>query len=269
MAQDNTIPHGKPGIASFESETWGNKGEIRFGDTPVKTMARTVVAGADLDLKLYSVVSVIAGVLALAVNGTTAGAASGTATFSTAAVSANDTVTINGRVYTFKAAVTTTADEVLVGADELECAANLAAAVNATEADAGTLFGSDTTINEDVRATVSAGVVTLIALNPGDEGNAITLAKSGANIAVSGGTLTGGDDDLDTKPYGILAEPVVMTNGQSMSVEFIRTGHFNMDALTWDASFATEESKRSAFEGSLSPGIFISKPEFNDDGVPV
>lgn len=269
MAQDNTIPHGKPGIASFESETWGNKGEPRFGDGIARTVARTVSAGADLDLPIYSVVSIIAGVLALAVSGTAAGSASGTITLSVAVPSADETVTIDGRVYTFKAAVTTVADEVLIGADLTATAANLASAINATAADSGVKFGSLTTANVDVRATSSAGVVTVIARDAGDEGNAITLAETGANIAVSGATLTGGDDDEDIRPYGILAAPIVMTNGQSMSVPLYVDGHWNMDALNWDATYVTDEQKQRAFEGSVNPGILISKPLYNSDGIPV
>lgn len=268
MAQDNTIPHGKPGIASFESETWGNKGEPRFGDGIARTVTRTISAGANLDLPIYSVVSIIAGVLALAVSGTAAGSASGTVTFSTAVPSANDTVTINGRVYTFKAAVTTTADEVLIGATLAETATNLAAAINATAASAGVLFGSETTENEDVRATAATTITTIIARDAGDEGNAITLAKSGTNIAVSAATLSGGDDDEDIRPYGILAAPVVMDSGDSMSVPLYVDGHWNMDALNWDSTYVTDEQKERAFEGSVNPGILISKPKYNSDGIP-
>lgn len=268
MAQDNTIPYGKPGIASFESETWGNKNEPRFGEGVPTTVSRQVTAAADLDLPLYSVISLIGGVIALAVLGATAGSATGTVTFSTAVPSADDTVTVNGRVYTFKAAVDETADEVLIGGTLAETAANLAAAINATEASAGVLFGSATTQNEDVVATVSGAVTTVIANNPGDEGNAITLAKSGTNIAVSGANLTGGDDDVDTKPYAITAAPIVMSNGDTMNVPLYREGHWDMDALTWDATYATDESRRTAFEGSLSPNIFISKRGYNSDGIP-
>ena len=268
MANDNTIPHGKPGVASFESETYGNSGEPRFGDTPSPTLARMVTAGADLDLKLYSVVSLIAGVLALAVSGSAAGAATGTVTFSVAVASAAETVTIGGRVYTFRAAVDEIADEVLAGSTFTESAENLVAAINATAAGSGTTFGSLTTQNTDVRATLSGAVITLHALDAGDEGNGIALAKSGTNIAVSGATLSGGDDDADIKPYGVLAAPVVMLNGETMSVPIYVGGHWNVDALTWDDTFASDEAKMRAFEGSLNPGILVSKPKYNSDNFP-
>lgn len=59
MAQDNTIPLGKPGIASFESETYGNAAELLFGDTPpVASQVAAVEAGANLDLPLGAVVNI-------------------------------------------------------------------------------------------------------------------------------------------------------------------------------------------------------------------
>ncbi len=59
MAQDNTIPLGKPGIASFESESWGNHAELLFGDTPaVATQVKTVLAGGAIDFPLGQVVNI-------------------------------------------------------------------------------------------------------------------------------------------------------------------------------------------------------------------
>ena len=34
MAVDTTLPNGEPGVASFASETFGNLGDVLFGDTP-------------------------------------------------------------------------------------------------------------------------------------------------------------------------------------------------------------------------------------------
>jgi hypothetical protein len=213
-------------------------------------------------------VSVIAGVIALAASGTAQGAASGTITISTAAPSNNETVTINGRVYTFKTALTTAADEVLIGGSINNAAANLAAAINDTGVE-GTNYGTGTAVNDHVSATVAGGVVTVVARDPGDEGNAITLAETGANIAVSGATLSGGSDDPDALPFGILAHPIVMTNSQSMSVAFYREGHWDMDQLNWGATFVTDEQKKRAFENSRSPNIFISKKKFNNNQIAV
>lgn len=265
---DTNIPFGNPGIASFATESSAGPVEPRYGEGVPTTTHMTVTAGADLDLPLYSVVSVIGGVLALAALGSGAGSATGTVTFATAVPADGDTVTIAGHVYTFRSAPAAV-DDVQIGATLNETAANLASAINADPDGDGTAYYTGTAANDDVVASVTGAEVTVIAANPGDEGNAITLAESGTNITVSGANLTGGDDDVDTKPYGILAEPVVMTNGQSMPVSLYREGHWNMDALTWDASYATEASKKTAFEGSLSPNIFVSKKKFPNDAIPV
>jgi hypothetical protein len=86
----------------------------------------------------------------------------GALTFSDLAIAA-ETVTIDGTVYTFRAAVSTTADEVLIGADANACAVNLAHAINATPAQSGTLFGSATVAHTKFTASASAGVVTILA----------------------------------------------------------------------------------------------------------
>jgi hypothetical protein len=271
MAQDTTIGHGAPGIASFVTESFGSAGEPRYGEGVPTTTDEVVTVGADVDLPIYSVVSVIAGVLALASIGTAQGAATGTITQAVAAAANNDTVTINGRVYTFKTALSvgpTVPNEVLAGANLTASATNLAAAINGTTG-AGTLFSTGTTPNAHVSATSAAGVVTVTARDPGDEGNAITLAEVGSNTSVSGATLTGGSDDPDALPFGILAHPVVMLNGESMSVSFYREGHWDMDQLNWHASFATDAQKKKAFENSRSPNIFISKKKFNNNQIAV
>ncbi len=271
MAQDTTLGHGAPGIASFATQSFGGPGEPRYGEGVPTTIHETVSAGADLNLPIYSVVSVIAGVLALATIPTaTQGAATGTLTIANAVPADGDTFTINGQAYTFRA-TPDDAYEVDIGADIAATRANLIAAING-DAGAGTAYGEDTEANPYVYAVAgSAGVTTLFARDPGDEGDSITLAKvfaTGANGSVSGGNLTGGSDDADALPFGILADPVVMTNGQSMSVAFYREGHWDMDQLNWSAGW-TDAMKVKAFEGSRSPNIFISKKKFNNDQIAV
>ena len=270
MAQDTTLGHGKPGIASFETQSFGGPSEPRYGEGVPTTTHHVVTAAADLDLPLYSVVSVIAGVLALATIGAAQGAATGSVTQASAAASDGDTVTINGRVYTFKTALSTgptVPNEVLAGANISATAANLAAAINASTG-VGTLYSVGTVVNADVTASPAAGVVTLTARNPGDEGNAITLAESGSNTTVSGATLSGGSDDADALPFGILAAPVLLANGQSMSVPLYRQGHWDVDQLNWAPGWI-ESQKLKAFEGSNSPTIFLSKKKYNNDQIDV
>lgn len=72
--------------------------------------------------------------------------------------------------------------EFLIGSSNLQTASNLQIAFSRTENGFANL----------AYATVATNVVTLHALPIGDDGNAITLTKVGANIAVSGATLAGG-----------------------------------------------------------------------------
>lgn len=275
MAQDVTLGYGKPGIAEFASQSWGGPREPRFGDGVAKTTTLVVSAGADLELPLYSVVSVIAGVLALAATGTAQGAATGTLTIANAIPAAADTFVIGGQTYTFRTALSTgptVANEILSATDIATTRANIIAAINDTGVE-GVNYSVGTTVNPLVYATAgSAGVTNFIARDPGDEGNAITLTKTfatGANGTVSGATLTGGSDDPDALPYGILAHPVLMTNGQSMSIALYREGDWDMDALNWGPTFVTDEQKRKAFEGSLSPTIYIQKKKYDDNQITV
>lgn len=59
MAVDNDIPVGSPGLATFESETWGNIPEHLYSDTP--PVAEQVVAftasGADLTITFLDVLN--------------------------------------------------------------------------------------------------------------------------------------------------------------------------------------------------------------------
>lgn len=151
MAHDNTIPHGKPGIASFESESWGNADEVLFGDTPpVATQVVEVTATDDLDLPIYSVVNV---------------------------------------------------------------------------ADDGTL----------------------------------TMAVY---------TPAAGGDPASSNATHILASPVVMADGATMSIPVIVAGHFRQQALNFDASFNTDALKQDAFKGSDTPMILISKAQYSEADFP-
>jgi hypothetical protein len=55
---DNTILKGAPGIAEFNSETWGNVKELRLQDSPATATKKITITagGTDLTLGLWSVV---------------------------------------------------------------------------------------------------------------------------------------------------------------------------------------------------------------------
>lgn len=155
--------------------------------------------------------------------------ATGTVTFSTAVPSADETVTINGVVITFKASADPDENEVTIGATLAETATNLKNFINDHRNDFGVSGG--------VTATSNAGVVTV--RSPGTAGNAVTLAEAGTNIAVSGGTLSGGaDSDAEpgeaALPVGILPHALDTTSaGYNADVEtpYFIGGAFNFEAL--------------------------------------
>jgi hypothetical protein len=136
---DNTIPRGKPGVAEFSSETWGNAKEFRLQDTPALAVkSYTITAGgSDLDLPLYSVV---------ATNG---------------------------------------------------------------------------------------------------------LATRTGNNAI-----------------GILPMPLSIPAGQSLTVDVIVAGHYDYEALVFDASYVTDAQKKAAFDGRPAPvNIILGTNPYNSDGV--
>lgn len=102
-----------------------------------------------------------------------------------------DTTTINGVVYTYKA-TPTAARHVKIGTTAADTANNMMQTLLLTGT-TGTTYGTGTTLNNDVFATLSGAILRLYAVVTGAGGNAITLAKAGANLAVSGANLAGGD----------------------------------------------------------------------------
>lgn len=118
--------------------------------------------------------------------------ATGTVTF-TGLPAVDETVTINGQVYVFKAAAAG-ALEVTIGADANETGANFAAKVNSNSI---VVTGANV-----------GGVVTLTAISAGAAGNTITLAEAAANTTVSGATLTGGEDVTYPTAFEVALEPL-------------------------------------------------------------
>ena len=106
--------------------------------------------------------------------------ATGTVTLATAV--AGNTVTVNGLVYTGVVGVPANYTQFSVDTSDTAAAASLAAAINTREANG----------NYAVTATAALGVVTVKAVADGTAGNAITLAKVGTPVTVSGATLANG-----------------------------------------------------------------------------
>ena len=154
--------------------------------------------------------------------GDTAGAgtkASGTITSNGTNVSDGDTVTIAGKVYTFKTILGTTEGQVLIGGTAAESLDNLKLAINSTGVTAQQYC---VTFHPLVEATTNTDAVqTLQARTTGILGNSITLAKSASTLTLSGSTLTGGTDDVGQKIYTQVKD--IVANGRPAQADISDT----------------------------------------------
>ena len=143
------------------------------------------------------------GVAVLQIFNPTGTAATGNITVPTQPVAA-DTVVIGGVTYTWVAALTPTAGQVLIGATALASAQNLYAAITGGFG-AGTTYAAGTTAySQNLIGTNAATVffsppsgvnntITITYATTGTGGNSFTLVKTGTGgLTVSGATLSGG-----------------------------------------------------------------------------
>ena len=121
--------------------------------------------------------------------------ATGTFTFAGGLPIAEQNITVNGTVYTFKAA-SAGPTEITIGANETATAANAASIIDANDS--------------DVDAVSVGGTLTISAARTGEYGNAITLAEAATNVTVSGATLSGGIDKVVITGDGVdaLGDPL-------------------------------------------------------------
>lgn len=155
----------------------------QFGKTTINeyVMGRDVTVKVPLaETTLDNMVTVMPGAT-LSTDGV---AASGSLTVASQPTT-GQTITVNGRTITFKAA-SPGVNEVLIGATAAATAANLAAALNSAV---------DTTISAASYKATGAAVAVVYGAR-GSVGNAFTLATgtAGAAVTVSGATLAGGID---------------------------------------------------------------------------
>lgn len=130
---------------------------------------------------------------------------------------ANETVTVGGKVYTWKASVTTTDGEVLIGGTVGASAQNLFDAINLTGTP-GTQYGSNTTLNAQVRAkAVDATTVTVQAKLGGTIGNLIVSTETMTVGSWGAGTLAGGTGDL-----GLDIRNFILSSGAQMAADVLQ-----------------------------------------------
>lgn len=158
----------------------------------------------------------------------------GTLTLADVAI-ANETVTIGTTVYTWKAAPTTVAFEVKVGATAAACVTNLVAAINLGSG-AGSLYGSLTTVHPTCRAWDGAG-------------DTVTVQTNSATILTAVGTLIATTETMTNGSFGAttLADG---TDGTNVTVSVSGT------AISW--TFADTYSTVSDVEAALAASAAAS-----------
>lgn len=121
------------------------------------------------------------------------GAATATLT-ATDQPSDGDTVTIGGKVYTFKNTIGDVDGHVAIGGTLAETLQNLAYAINGQGGNPSVDYADETLPHQTVRATATSTTVVVTAIQIGTAGNAISVSTDVADFAWDGATLTGGAD---------------------------------------------------------------------------
>lgn len=165
--------------------------------TPYPPTNRRIIFGGVNGLKLYFPEQPNDGSRMAIAQGSGAGdnGAIGTAEGSltqTSVPTATHTVTINGQVYTWVAALTAP-DQVLIGLTVANSLSNLEAAINNGPGE-GVVYGVGTVENTAVYAVTNTaiGVLTVIALQSGTTGNSIGTSTTDPAGAWAASTLSGG-----------------------------------------------------------------------------
>lgn len=158
----------------------------------------------------------------------------GNVTFSGQAV-ADQTVTINGHVITWKAGGAA-GQQVNIGATAALSAQALVDYINSRKTQTG------------VEATLSGLVVNLAAVERGLNGDKITLAENGTNMTVSAATLTGGDLDAipEAKAVRVAAQPI---KANQFGPTYLGGG-FNHVKLIWPTGVNTLAERKAMFAGT-------------------
>jgi hypothetical protein len=121
-------------------------------------------------------------------------AASGTLTSDATNVSDGDTVTIGNVTYTFKTALGTAANQVLIGANAAGSLTNLSQAISGSGGTAGTTYTANTAPIPHPDVTIGTVTATTIPLTAKsiNQGNTVATTETSAHLSFGAATLTGG-----------------------------------------------------------------------------
>lgn len=205
MARTPSINHARYG--HFSRQRYSKKLLAYLSDTATRLLssasAQTIVPVAVANVNASSVLTMGTNATAaqtVTINGQvytfraalTEAKASGTLTGTATNVANGDTVTINGLVYTFQTVLTNVARNVFIGASAAASLTNLFRAITLTGTP-GTDYAAATVINPDVTATNPTGT-TLVATAKviGTAANAFATTETSTQLSWGAATLTGG-----------------------------------------------------------------------------
>lgn len=97
-----------------------------------------------------------------------------------------------------------------------------------------------------------AGHAPIFLTVPGYEADGSVAMPAFTVVGVADDVLVPATLDGTVQAIGFIAAPV-LGNGNTQKLGLIRGGNFNVDALYFDDSFATDEDKLAAFEGAPTP----------------
>lgn len=140
---------------------------------------------------------------------------------------AAETITVGAVTYTWRAAPTTVANEVKVGATASESLDNLKAAINLA-AGSGTKYGSETVVHPTVRAgNKTATTLVLVAKTGGTGGNSLASTDTMTNMNFGGATFSGGAAATGIDTFSVIPSvpgpwTVTATDGTSTASDTVK-----------------------------------------------
>jgi hypothetical protein len=175
------------------------------------------------------------------------GSVAGTEILTVATVLHGDTMTINGRVYTFQDPLTDTADNIYIGSTDPDTVTNIVAAIMGTAGE-GTLYGTGTEVSADATAVDGAGnTVDFTAIRSGVTSNLITFTEdtSATTLIFTNGTFTGGVGTswLD---LGLVEGEWIFVGGDAAASDFLATANNGWKRIRSIADTSLELDKSDA-----------------------
>jgi len=166
---------------------------------------------------------------------TKAVAATGTLTFTGNALN-NETVTIDGKVYTFKTALSDVDGQVLIGATAADSIRNLVAAILRGDGQ-GMFYATSMKQHSTVLAAKTSDTTMVVtAVTPGSGGNSIATTETLTNASWGGGTLAGGITAARFVQFGFRAVAIILRNAGTETIFYSFDGGVTDHGLVLTAS---------------------------------